>query len=121
MLDVIAHSCDHLTPAAIYERVCQGYLGIGRVTVYRTLDMLVELGLVCKVHTEGDYRSYLMRRHSEHHHHLVCSECGMAVNFTACNLGEVERRLSRETKFNIKGHLLEFIGCCPACQKVAST
>ena len=120
VLNVIATSRDHLTPAAIYEKVCREHPGIGLVTVYRTLAILAELGLICEVHVGGNCRSYLMRRPSEHHHHLICSDCGAVVDFTDCDLGGMEKRLSRETGFEIEGHLLEFLGHCQGCQKLAS-
>ena len=117
VLNVIAHSHNHLTPAAMHDRVCQEHPGIGRVTIYRTLDMLAGLGLICKVHVEGNCRSYLMRRPTEHHHHLICSDCGRAIDFTDCDLGELEERLSQDTGFEVEGHLLEFHGRCPDCQE----
>ena len=120
VLSIIALSHDHLTPAAVYERACQEYPGIGLVTIYRTLEILAELGLICEVHVGGGCRSYLMRRPSGHHHHLVCSECGRVVDFTDCDVGELEQRLTQETGFRMEAHLLEFLGCCPDCQKVVS-
>lgn len=120
VLKVIARSHDHLTPLAIHERVYGEHPGIGLVTIYRTLDLLTELGLICRVHTEGKCRSYLMRRPSEHHHHLVCSGCGRVVDFSDCDLGQLEQKLSQETGFKIKGHLLEFLGRCPDCRETVS-
>jgi len=117
VLNAIAKSHDHLTPAAIYDRVRQGHPGIGLVTIYRTLDILTELGLICKVHAEGNCRSYLMRRPSEHHHHLICSGCGRVIDFTECDLSKLEQKLSQETNFEMEGHLLEFYGRCQNCQK----
>ena len=119
VLKVIAHNHDHLTPTAIYERVRREYPGIGLVTVYRTLEILSELGLICEVHAGGG-RSYLLRRPTEHHHHLICSECGLVADFTGCDLGKLERRLSQQTGFETEGHLLEFFGRCPDCRKLAS-
>ncbi len=116
VISAIALSHEHLTPAAIYEKVQEQYPSIGRVTIYRTLDMLAELGLICEVHTEGSCRSYLLRRPSEHHHHLVCSDCGAVLDFTDCDLGELEQKLSQKTGFNIDNHLLEFSGHCPDCK-----
>ena len=116
----IVSSQGHLTPTAIYEKVHQEYPDIGLVTIYRTLDMLDKLGLICEVHAVGNRRSYLVRRPSEHHHHLICSECGTVVDFTDCNLTELEQRLSQETGFEIKSHLLELLGRCQNCQKIAS-
>ena len=117
VLNIIALSHDHLTPAAIYEKVHEEHPGIGLVTIYRTLDILAELGLICEVHAGGNCRSYLMRRPSEHHHHLICSDCGAVVDFTDCDLSKLEQKLSRETSFEIDGHLLEFTGRCRDCCK----
>ena len=119
VLNVIALTREHLTPAAIYERVHQEHPGIGLVTIYRTLEILAELGLICEVHIGGNCRSYLMRRPLEHHHHLICSDCGAVVDFADCDLGELEQRLSQETGFKIEDHLLEFLGRCQNCRKVA--
>lgn len=118
IIKVIASSSDHLTPEAIYEKACLNNPDIGLVTVYRTLDLLGELHLVCRVHAPDGCRSYMMRRPTEHHHHLICSECGRVVDFTGCSLTELEQRLSRETSFDIDGHLLEFYGLCPDCRTV---
>ena len=115
VLEVIAGSHDHLTPQAIYERVKEKHPAIGLVTVYRTLEMLSDLHLICRVYTENNCRSYLMRRPTGHHHHLVCRSCGKVTDFTGCNLDELERRLSLETGYKISGHLLEFSGHCSVC------
>jgi Fur family ferric uptake transcriptional regulator len=120
ILKVIASSNDHLTPEAICGKVHLKNPDIGLVTVYRTLDLLSELNLVCRVHAPDGCRSYMMRRPTEHHHHLVCSQCGRVVDFTGCSLADLEQRLSQETKFDINGHLLEFYGLCPDCRIVST-
>jgi len=117
VLNTIALSHDHLTPAAIYEKVHRENPGVGLVTVYRTLDLLTELGLICEVHAGGSCRSYLMRRPSEHHHHLICSECGTVADFAECDLNKLEQKLCRKTGFEINGHLLEFSGLCQNCRR----
>ncbi len=121
ILGAITHIHEHLTPAALYDRVSREDPGIGLVTIYRTLEILASLGLICEMHLGGNYRSYLMRRPSGHHHHLICSDCGTVVDFTDCDLGELEQRLSKETNFKINGHLLEFIGQCQNCRKQSVT
>ena len=119
VLNTISLSHEHLTPQVIYQRAHKEYPSIGLVTVYRTLEILGQLGLICEVHAGGNCRSYLMRRPSEHHHHLICSDCGTVIDFTDCDLKELEQRLSLETGFEIESHLLEFPGHCQNCQKVA--
>ena len=116
VIGAIAISRDHVTPAEIHDRVRPEHPGIGLVTVYRTLDILAGLGLICEVHSGGNCRSYLMRRPSEHHHHLICSDCGTVADFTECDLSELQNKLSVRTGFAIDGHLLEFSGRCRGCQ-----
>jgi Fur family ferric uptake transcriptional regulator len=118
IINSIALSHEHLTPSAIYQKVREQYPGIGQVTIYRTLDILAEMGLICEVHAEGGCRSYLLRSPTVHHHHLICSDCGAVVDFTNCDLIELEHKLSQKTGFAINSHLLEFSGRCPNCQFV---
>ena len=120
VLRAIAATQNHLSTAEIYDKVRQEYPGIGLVTVYRTLDILAELGLICKVHAEGNCRSYLMRRPSGHHHHLICSECGTVADFADCDLAVLEKKLNQETGFEVGEHILQFFGLCPDCQRMAS-
>lgn len=118
ILKVIIRRQDHLTPAEIHKEVCEECPGIGLVTIYRTLDVLAEMGLICEVHAKGSCRSYLFRRPSEHHHHMICADCGKVIDFVNCDLNELEQRLAQETGFRTEGHLLEFFGCCLECQQV---
>jgi len=115
VIGAIISSRDHLTPAGIYERVNRAHPDIGLVTVYRTLELLSRLRLVCELHAGGACPTYTACT-SEHHHHLICSSCGRVVDFTGHNLGPLEDRLSRESGFEIKDHVLEFIGVCADCQ-----
>ena len=109
-------SDDHLTPAELYEKLRRDYPGMGLVTVYRTLEILARLGLICEVHAGGSCRSYTISA-PEHHHHLICSRCGRVVDFSGHNLGQLRQRLSRETGFEIRGQLLEFVGLCAECSR----
>lgn len=116
ILAAITRVNEHMTMAEIYDRVCQEDPSVGLVTIYRTLEILAELGLICEVHVGGNCRSYLMRRPVEHHHHLVCSECGTVIDFTGCDLRGLEEKLAKDTHFKIDGHILEFIGRCRGCR-----
>jgi Fur family ferric uptake transcriptional regulator len=120
IITAIEGSREHLTPAAIYVKVHSSHPSIGLVTVYRTIEILAELGLICETHAGGTCHSYLMRRPAEHHHHLICSDCGQVVDFKDCDLEKLERRLAQETNFKISGHLLEFLGQCRRCKEKAA-
>ena len=117
VIRTITSSQDHLTPATIYQEVHQDHPNIGLVTVYRTLEILAELGLICELHAGGTCRSYTTGTPGQHHH-LICSSCGTVLDFTGHSLSELEQSLSKDSGFRIDGHLLEFVGLCQTCQKV---
>ena len=114
IIRVMLASPEHLTPAALYKKVSQIDPEVGEVTVYRTLNMLESLGLVCLVHTGENTHGYISRP-AEHHGHLICSECGKVINFTGCNVSSLEKRLAKETGFVIQNHRLDFYGRCRDC------
>jgi Fur family ferric uptake transcriptional regulator len=117
VIKVLAESPGQLTPEEIYQKVRLENPEIGLVTVYRTLGLLDELNLVCRIHTPEGCRGYLLRKPDTHHHHLVCSDCGYTVPFNECNLGGLEGKLAQETGFSIEGHLLELHGRCRDCSQ----
>ncbi len=118
VIRAIADTHAHLTPAELHQRVRRDNPRIGLVTVYRTLEALTSAGLICELHAGESCRSYLLRRPAGHHHHLVCSDCGQVVDFSDCDLSELEQRLCDDTGYELESHLLEFLGRCPQCQKV---
>jgi Fur family transcriptional regulator, ferric uptake regulator len=89
--------------------------GIGRMTVYRTLDLLHQLGLVRPVYQGGAAAHYVLLEEG-HHHHLICSICDRVVEFEECVLEEIERTIGRHFDFQIQGHLLEVYGRCADCR-----
>jgi Fur family ferric uptake transcriptional regulator len=116
VIGAIAASSDHLTPADIYRKMYREHPAIGLTTIYRTLEILASLELICELHAGGNSHSYTIGT-PEHHHHLICSGCGAVVDFSGHHLSRLEARLSRETGFEIEGHLLEFTGRCRDCQQ----
>ena len=118
VIEMITSSRDSLTPAVIHHKLHKTHPEIGLVTIYRTLEILSGLDLVCELHAGGKCRSYTTGT-AQHHHHLICSSCGTVVDFAGHHLENLERSLSRESGFRIDGHLLEFTGICRDCQKAA--
>ncbi len=114
VLGAIVEADTHLSPAEVYRRAKAKYPRLGLTTVYRTLDLLIDLGLVQRVHGEGGCHSYAaaLRRHS---HHLLCSCCGRTEEFACCSLDPLVETLQSATGYHIEGHILEMIGICPAC------
>jgi Fe2+ or Zn2+ uptake regulation protein len=88
---------------------------IGRATVYRTLEILAAIDVLKRIIQPDGHPAYVADTVG-HRHHLVCSNCGKAVAFTACPIDELVRSLSANTDYVINDHLLEVFGVCPACQ-----
>lgn len=109
---------------------------LGLVTVYRTLDILLSLGLVRKLHLSEGCHTYALSlagkrdetsdsetRGNEprvHGHHVICQRCNRAVEFEGCDLGVVVASVEAQTGFRVQEHWLEMFGFCPACQTGAS-
>ena len=88
---------------------------VDRVTVYRVLERLVEKGVIGQVDfREGKLRYELK---NEHHHHLVCKDCGSVEAVYGDKLGEVEKQIQRQYQFVVKEHALEFFGRCKNCHE----
>jgi Fur family ferric uptake transcriptional regulator len=115
ILDIITQATRHLTPTEIYRQAKARYPQLGLTTVYRTLDLLVELGYAQRVHLEESCHSYLIATRA-HGHHLVCSLCGRAEEFAECDVDALVRALESRTGYAIDVHMLELMGKCPNCQ-----
>jgi Fe2+ or Zn2+ uptake regulation protein len=90
---------------------------IGRATVYRTLEILAAVDVLTRLIQPDGHPAYICDSIG-HRHHIVCSQCGTAVAFTACPLDDLVPALVRDTSFQIHDHLLEVFGVCPSCQDV---
>ncbi len=89
--------------------------GAGRATVFRTMRLLTELDIVCRVLLEDGSLRYRVSRRG-HHHHLVCVACGHVQDLDDCAVGDLVRELAAATAYEIEGHWLEFYGRCAACR-----
>jgi Fur family ferric uptake transcriptional regulator len=89
---------------------------IGRATVFRTLDLLAELGVVERIHHPSGVHRYVVGGDG-HRHHVVCIRCGAVAEFAGCNLETVLAQVADQTRFRILGHWLEVSGLCQLCQR----
>ena len=110
VIGVVATMPGHFTAEALAARV----RGVGRATVFRTLKLLVDEGMVCRVLLEDGKLHYRLSR-TPHHHHLVCTQCGAIEDFTTCDVSDVITEISRRTGYQIDSHWLELYGRCSSC------
>ena len=109
-------NADHpITAGEIFRQVGEGMTHVDLSTVYRTLEMMAEKGLIEKtVLNDGMARFQLKKR--EHRHHLVCTVCSRMEPIEGCPMSEIEARVGQITSFDITGHRLELYGLCPDCK-----
>ena len=116
ILSAIENSDDHISAEEIYAQVLTKYPHVNISTVYRTLELLKQLGLV----TETDLGGGRVRYHPAdkgHHHHLVCTECGAIIDLDESLLASLESTLLREYKFSADLRHLAVFGRCANCSK----
>ncbi len=87
---------------------------MGRATVYRTLKLLVEAGVLCRVLLEDGDLHYQLSHHG-HHHHLICVQCGSSQDLTGCDIEDLLLTTSADHGFELSGHWLEVYGRCRNC------
>lgn len=115
---VVQAACQRTDPFSaedLYQELRRADSGVGRATVFRTLDLLVSLRLFDRVHRPDGSHSYVAGS-SGHRHHLICSTCGTVVEFHDCNVSDLVSDLAARTHFRVDGHWLEFYGVCQRCQ-----
>lgn len=83
-------------------------------TLYRTLELFVDLGLVNKVSLSDKLSRYELAS-QKHHHHLVCEGCGVIQDVTV-NDETIVDEVAQKSTFLVKRHSLEFFGFCVNCQ-----
>ncbi|MBW6409829.1 Fur family transcriptional regulator [Clostridium weizhouense] len=111
----------HLTAEEIYDEVKRSCPEIGLATVYRTIILLEELGVICRLElNDGCNRYELVHGDETHrHHHLVCNLCNKVLEVQDDLLEELETQIETQYKFKISDHSVKFYGVCEECQNKA--
>lgn len=117
VMSILESATIPLSPQTIRQRSLETHEEIGLVSVYRTLELLTSMDLVRRVHGHDNCQGYVLASPG-HHHHLVCRNCGTAVEFSGMeDLSPLLTRIEQDTEFIIDEHLLQFYGLCPKCQQ----
>ena len=102
----------HISVEELLREVKQVNPKIGYATVYRTLHLLVESGLVEERRFGDGLARYEGRNEVEHHDHMICLECGKIREFSNPRLLQIQEQLAEENGFKIFRHRLELYGAC---------
>ena len=116
------HRDIHMAAEDIYKLVKAEYPDIGLATVYRTVQLLLEMQLVDRINLDDGCVRYeighLADGESKHtHHHLICRDCGKVLSFNDDLLEELENHIERMMGFRVLDHELKFYGQCKDCVK----
>lgn len=87
---------------------------LDKVTVYRTLESFVEKNLVSRIEFGDGVTRYEILH--GHHHHIVCTECGITADVENCMEAKKVKELESKTGFIVSSHSLEFFGLCKNCR-----
>jgi Fur family transcriptional regulator, ferric uptake regulator len=115
LAELIAQQDGHFTAADLVARVRGRRLGIGRATVFRTLEALERIDAVERIDLPSGEHAYVACARS-HHHHVVCSACGRTSDIDDAGLRTVVHEVASRTGYRVDEHRLELFGLCPACQ-----
>ena len=116
IIQVVNASEGHLTADEIIARVRKHYPHLNKSAVYRTLDLLIGLGLVNPTDLGQGCITYEAHR-DPHHHHLICQRCGKIAQVDASIFASVERKLREEYAFAPCLDHFAIFGLCEKCQR----
>lgn len=110
----VLHTLLSMQPVSIKQLVT-ALPQVDRATVYRTIDLFVDLGITKKVYTGFTYRLELGDDFQEHHHHLTCLRCGVIIDVHAPEIEYALEQLSSNNGFRPVRHDIEIVGYCSNC------
>jgi len=117
VIQVLAAEPCALSAFDIDERLRAGDRRVGRASVYRALEQLTELDLVHKLDLGSETARYERTDPAgEHHHHMVCDECGKVLPFEDAGLERAVIKVSGGSGFEVRDHEVVLHGACDACR-----
>jgi Fur family transcriptional regulator, ferric uptake regulator len=105
-----------VTAQEIFDGLRADGRGVGIASVYRVLELLSDKGLVQRIDVGGGMARFEpVHRSGEHHHHLVCEDCGKVEAFTDDGLERALRKVESRTGYSVAGHDVVLRGACEDC------
>ncbi len=114
ILDAVCAAQGHTTLGEVYARVCQVDPSIDRSTLYRTLKLFIDLGLVVSA-DKHDGETYYEIAKPQHHHHLVCRKCGKEWDIDDAVITRMVEQVLSDYDFRVDTNHLILSGVCGAC------
>ena len=96
------------------EDIVRRLPNVGRATVFRTMKLFLETGIICRLNLLDGAPRYMLSR-VEHHHHTVCVNCGKVGEFRAATVERLMRLIGDDLSGEIVGHRIELYVVCDKC------
>jgi Fur family transcriptional regulator, ferric uptake regulator len=121
IVEAVFSTEEHFTAEQLLEWSRSRDRSVSRATVYRTLPLLTESGLVREMDFGKDHKFY-DPNYADHpnHNHLICQDCNKIVEFESEKIEKLENEISQELGFSIKTQRLQITGTCDKLKKLGS-
>ena len=116
VLAYLVKTAGHLSQEEIHQGLRTDHRGVGRATVFRTLKLLEEAGLVSRVTFADGLPRYEYSRGGPPHDHLICVHCGTVQEFSSPAIERLQARAAASRRFDVLWHRLDLFGRCARCR-----
>lgn len=120
ILETFLSSKSHYSTEELYLKMRKEHPKIGYATVYRTLKLLAECGIAIEVNFGDGQTRFEPLNVDQPHDHLVCTHCGLIVEFTEPQIEKLQQHVAEQYDFTIERHRHELYGLCSKCAKKRS-
>ncbi len=110
----LAEAKTPLSPQEIYRCLFKKRKKVGLTSIYRFLEVFESMGMVFKIHNGSSFK-YKLCELENHHHHIVCRNCGNIAELNFCDISDWSRKVSETTGYQVIDHQLNFLGICKDC------
>ena len=117
ILDEVMRTQGHFDAEGLYYRLITNGVKVSRATVYNTLDLLQNCGLVSKYRFTENSSRYERSFGRPHHHHLICLGCGDIIEFVNERLERLQNEACAEKEFFPQSSTVQIFGLCGKCKK----
>lgn len=117
ILDAVLQIQGHFDADNLYYRLVTSGVKVSKATVYNTLEILQNCGLVSKYRFAENTSRYEKAYGRPHHHHLICLECGDIIEFISDKLERIQDDVCTEKNFKVQSSTLQIFGTCSKCTR----
>ena len=111
----IKNNQKHFNAEELFQEVKKINPDVGLATIYRSLELFCELDIIHQLDFDNSYKRYELNLQKNHHHHLICIECGKIMEFNDKVLEQFENNIEETYNFNVINHRIKFYGYCQDC------